>query len=116
MYGDENSGHCEEIVGEVEGEPSQWCPGPALTELEERELREEYHRPSSPANCEREEGARLAVLVLARAEMEPGEEVSEGPEPVPEEDCGDLQHPAHQAVPHPPGVGLAGLGAEVSLG
>ena len=109
MYGGENSGHCEEIVGEVEGEPSQWCPGPALTELEERELREEYHRPSSPANCEREEGARLAVLILARAEVEEGDEVSEGPEPVPQEDGGHLQHPAEAAVQDPAEVGVAGL-------
>ena len=89
---------------------------PAVTEPEEGELRESEEGPTTPADKERQEGSRLTVLVLARAEVESGEEVSEGPEPVPEEDCGDLQHSAHQAVPHPPGVGLAGLGAEVSLG
>ena len=56
MYGDEDPGQCEEIVGDVEGEPPQWCPVPGLTESHQRELREEEEAASSPANCEREEG------------------------------------------------------------
>ena len=38
--------------------------------------------------------------------MAGSEPVSEGPDPVPEEDGGHLQQPAHQAVPGPCGEGV----------
>ena len=89
---------------------------PVLTESHQRELREEEEAASSPANCEREEGPGLTILVLARTEVEPGEDVSEGPDPVPQQDGGNLQHAADQAVLDSPEVGVAGLGGEESLG
>ena len=81
-----------------------------------RELREEEQAASSPAEREREEGAGLAILVLARTEVQPGGPVSEGPDPVPQEDGGHLQQAAEQAVLDSAEVGVAGLGEEVSLG
>ena len=89
---------------------------PAVTEPEEGELRESEEGPTTPADKERQEGSGLAVLVLARAEVEPGEAVSEGPDPVPQEDGGHLQQPAEQAVLDPAEAGVARLGGEVGLG
>ena len=115
MNSGDDPGQCEEIVEDVEGEEPQPGPVPAVAELEQRELREEEEGPASPADCEGHHGARLAILVLPGTEVEAGEEVSQGPEAVPQQDGQHLQHPAEQAVHHPAGVGVAGLGGEVGL-
>ena len=111
MDGGDDPGQGEEVVGEVEGEAPGPAPVPALTEPDQRELSQEDEAAASPAESEREEGPGLAILslLLARTEVEPGSEVSEGPDPVPQEDGGHLQHPADKAVLDPAEVGVARL-------
>ena len=66
-------------------------------------------RVEHSAYGERQESPGLTILVLARTEVEPGDVVRGGPDPVPQEDGGHLQHAAQGAVLDSTEVGVAGL-------